>query len=123
MSTSAGTPAKPGNGRPPTEPEPRRDLRDRRWGRVLILVAVLLLAFVVTKSCARQQNEISQDEAVAIAKEHVDFVPDDYQVRYIPQSIPPVYFWAVSLYTLENGRPAHVEVVLVNATTGAVQDT
>ena len=89
---------------------------------MLILVVVLLLAFVVTKSCTRQQNEISQDEAVAIAKEHVDFQPDDHQIRYLPQGIPPVYFWAVSLYTLENGRPAHVEVVLVNATTGAVQE-
>jgi hypothetical protein len=89
---------------------------------VLILVAVLLLAAVATKSCARQQNDVSQDEAVAIAKEHVDFAPDDYQIRYLPQGIPPVYYWAVSLYTLENGRPAHVEVVLVNAKTGAVQD-
>jgi hypothetical protein len=40
----------------------------------------------------------------------------------VPQGIPPVYFWAVSLYTLRNGRPAHVEVVLVNATTGDVQE-
>jgi hypothetical protein len=89
---------------------------------VLILAAVLLLAFVVTKSCTRQQNEIGQDEAVAIAREHVDFEPDDYQIRYVPQGIPPVYYWAVSLYTLRNGRPAHVQVVLVNATTGDVQE-
>jgi hypothetical protein len=88
---------------------------------VLILVAVLLVAFIATKSCARQENDVSQDEAVAIAKEHVDFTPDDYQIRYVPQGIPPVYFWAVSLYTLENGRPAHVEVVLVNAKTGAIK--
>ena len=99
-----------------------RDLRDRPIVRVGMLLAVLLVAFLVTKSCARQQNEISQDEAVAIAKEHVDFTPDDYQVRYLPQGVPPVYFWAVSLYTLRNGQPAHVQVVLVNATTGAVQD-
>jgi len=122
VSTSAGTPAEQGNGRLPDEPAPRRDLRDRPWGRALILVAVLLLAFVVLKGCVRQQNEISQDEAVAIAKEQVDFQPDDYQIRYLPQGVPPVYYWAVSLYTLKNGRPAHVEVVLVNAKTGAVQE-
>jgi hypothetical protein len=86
-----------------------------------LLVAVLLLAFAVTKSCARQQNAITQDEAVAIAKEHVDFTPDDYQIKYLPQGIPPVYYWAVSLYTVKNGRPDHVEVVLVNANTGAVR--
>lgn len=100
---------------------PVRDLRDRPLFRVGVLVAVLVVAFAVTKSCARQENKISQDEAVAIAKEHVDFTPDKFQVRYLPQGIPPVYFWAVSLYTLRNGNPARVEVVLVNATTGAVQ--
>ncbi len=122
MSTSAGT-SEPGNDRPPAPPKSRKDLRDGLWGRALILGVVLLVAFFVTKSCARQQNEISQDEAVAIAKEHVDFTPDDYQIRYLPQGLPPVYYWAVSLYTLRNGQPARVEVVLVNATTGAVQDT
>ena len=101
---------------------PGRDLRDRPIVRIGMLVAVLLVALFVTKSCARQENKVSQDEAVAIAKEHVDFTPDDYQVRYLPQGVPPVYFWAVSLYTLRNGQPAHVQVVLVNATTGAVQD-
>lgn len=105
------------------EPGPVRDLRDRPIFRIGVLVAVLLVAFLVTKSCARQENKISQDEAVAIAKEHVDFTPDDYQIRYLPQGLPPVYFWAVSLYTLRNGQPARVQVVLVNATTGAVQDT
>ena len=110
------------NGRK-SDVRPGRDLRDRPIVRIGMLVAVLLVAFFVTKSCERQQNEITQDEAVTIAKEHVDFTPDDYQVRYLPQGVPPVYFWAVSLYTLRNGRPAHVQVVLVNATTGMVQDT
>jgi Peptidase propeptide and YPEB domain len=107
------------NGPEPAATRPR-DLRDNAYVRVAILVALLLVAFLVTKSCARQQNEVSQDEAVAIAKEHVDFTPDDYQVKYLPQGVPPVYYWAVSLYTVENGQPDHVEVVLVNATTGAV---
>ena len=90
--------------------------------RVAILVGILLVAFLVTKSCARQQNEISQDEAVAIAKEHVDFTPDGYQVRYLPQGVPPVYYWAVRLYTGTNEQPDRVQVVLVNATTGAVRE-
>ena len=111
------------NGHKAASTRPGRDLRDRPLFRVAALVVVLLVAFLVTKSCDRQQNEITQDEAVAIAKEHVHFTPDDYQVRYLPQGVPPVYVWAVSLYTLRNGQPAHVQVVLVNATTGAVQDT
>lgn len=109
------------NGPSPT-PTPGRDLRDRALFRTAIVFGVLLLAFAATKSCARHDNKVSQDEAVAIAKEHVDFTPDDYQVRYLPQGIPPVYFWAVSLYTLKDGAPDQVEAVLVNATTGAVEE-
>jgi Peptidase propeptide and YPEB domain len=99
-----------------------RDLRDNPWVRVAILVGILLVAFLVTKSCTRQQNRITQDEAVAIAKRHVDFTPDGHQVRYLPQGVPPVYYWAVRLYTGTNENPDRVEVVLVNATTGAVRE-
>jgi len=98
-----------------------RDIRDRPLFRIAAVATVLLAAFLATKSCARQENKISQDEAIAIAKEHIDFVPDKVQIRYLPQGVPPVYFWAVSLYTLEDGRPARVQVVLVNASTGAAQ--
>jgi hypothetical protein len=101
---------------------PARELRDRPLFRIAALAAVLLTAFLVTKSCARQQNEVDQDEAVAIAREHIDFTPDKMQVRYLPQGVPPVYYWAVSFYTVNKfGNPGHVEVVLVNATTGAVK--
>ncbi len=98
-----------------------RDIRDRPIFRLAAVAAVLLAAFLVTKSCARQANEISQDEAIAIAREHVDFTPDKVQIRYLPQGVPPVYYWAVSLYTVKNGQPDRVQVVLVNATTGAVK--
>ncbi len=104
-----------------TPARPVRDLRDRPLFRIFAVVIVLLVAFAVAKGCDRQQNAISQDEAIAIAKKEIDFTPDDVQVRYLPQGIPPVYYWAVSLYTLENGNPSRVQVVLVNATTGAVQ--
>ena len=98
-----------------------RDIRDSPWFRIGLLVAVLLVAFLVTKSCARQQNRISQDEAVAIARREIDFEPDRYQVRYLPQGIPPVYYWAVNFQTLnENGTVTRTQVVLVNATTGDV---
>ena len=121
MSTSAGTP-EPSNGRPSAEAKPRRDLRDGLWGRALILGVLLVFTLLVSKTCASNKNEISQQEAVAIAKQHIDFTPDDYQIRYVPQGVPPVYYWAVSLYTEKNGQPLRVQVVLVNATTGAVRE-
>jgi hypothetical protein len=81
---------------------------------------VLAAALVAMKSCGRE-DRIDQDEAVAIAREQVAFEPDDVQVRYVQRGIPPVGYWAVSLYTTNAaGTPQRVRVVLVNATTGAV---
>jgi hypothetical protein len=98
-----------------------RDLRDRPLFRIAALVAVLVVAFIATKSCARQQNRISQDDAVAIARKQIDFEPSRYQVRYLPQGLPPVYYWAVNFSKLdENGQVVHTKVVLVNANTGVV---
>jgi hypothetical protein len=104
-----------------SEAPPARDVRDRPLFRIAILVAVLLVAFAATKSCARQQNDVSQDEAVAIARKEIDFVPDRYQIRYLPQGVPPIYYWGVNFQTLdESGNVIQTEVVLVNAKTGDV---
>jgi hypothetical protein len=108
------------NGHKPT-PGPKRDLRDRPLFRIAILIAVLLVAFAATKSCARQQHKISQDEAVAIARKEIDFEPTKHQIKYLPQGVPPVYYWAVNFVKeTEAGRVVHTEVVLVNANTGEV---
>ena len=98
-----------------------RDVRDRLWFRIVAVLVVLFVAFVATKSCARQQNRISSDEAVAIAREEIDFEPTRHQVRYLPQGVPPVYYWAVNFQRQNaNGRVVETEVVLVNASTGQV---
>jgi hypothetical protein len=100
---------------------PARDIRDRPLFRIAILLAILLVAFAVTKSCARQQNRISQDEAVAIAQKEIDFEPSRHQIRYLPQGVPPIYYWAVNFQKLSPaGRVLETEVVLVNANTGEV---
>jgi hypothetical protein len=99
-----------------------RDLRDRPLVRIAILLAVLALAFLSMKSCSRQQNEVSADEAVAIARKEISFEPDKHQVRYLPQGIPPVYYWAVNFWTFNaKGQVNRTQVVLVNATTGMVK--
>lgn len=124
MSTSAGTP-EPDNGRPPVEPR-RRDLRDSLWGKILLLVLVLLVAVVASKSCASNDDEISQDEAVQLAIENASFTPCEpeicRQVRYVQQGIPPVGYWGVVLSEEidAQGRPTKTESFLVNATTGDV---
>ena len=103
------------------EARPTRDIRDRPLFRVAALLALLFAAFVATKSCARQQHRISQDEAVAIAQKEIDFKPTRHQIKYLPQGVPPVYYWAVNFAVEdENGQVVHTEVVLVNANTGEV---
>ena len=127
MSTSAGTPPEPDNGRPPAAPTSGRDLRDSLWGRALILGALLVFTLLVSKTCASNRDEITQQEAVDIAVENASFVPCEReicrQVRFLNQGIPPVGYWGVVLSEMidAQGQPNRTESFLVNAATGAVE--
>jgi hypothetical protein len=126
VSTSAGAPPEPGNGRPAVEPAPRRDLRDSLWGRALILGVLLLFTLVVSKTCASNRDDISQEEAVEIAIENASFTPCPEeicrQVRFLQQGVPPVGYWGVVLSEEidAEGQPTRTESFLVNASTGEV---
>jgi hypothetical protein len=128
VSTSAGPP-EPGNGRPPAEPTPRKDLRDSLWGRALILGVLLVFTLLVSKTCASNRDDITQQEAVDIAIENASFVPCEReicrQVRFLQQGVPPVGYWGVVLSEMVDaqGQPNRTESFLVNATTGAVSKT
>lgn len=125
MSTSAGTP-EPGNGRPAAAPARRRDLRDSAWGKTALLVLVLFGAFLASKSCASNRDDVTQREAVDLAIENASFVPCDEeicrQVRFVQQGVPPVGYWGVVLSKAidADGQPTRTESFLVNATTGEV---
>ena len=107
----------------PSSEETARGLRDRPLGKALILVVVLVAALLVSRSCGATNAEVSQDEAIAIAKEHVDFTPNNAMVRLLKRGLQSKPFWAVSLSikqpdaTLEN-----VTVVVVDANTGEVAE-
>jgi hypothetical protein len=99
----------------------RRDLRDNWVFRVAALVVVLFAAFLVSRGCASEGRNVSQDEAVAIARESTTFQPDKVQVRFLQQGIPPRPTWAVSLYDVDaRGRPTTAQVIIVDASTGEV---
>ena len=127
MSTSAGTPPEPDNGRPPAAPPSGRDLRDSLWGRALILGVLLVFTLLVSKTCASNRDDITQQEAVDIAIENASFVPCEpeicRQVRFLNQGIPPVGYWGVVLSEMidAQGQPNRTESFLVNAATGAVE--
>lgn len=124
MSTGAETP-QAGNGRPADEPA-ARGLRDRPLGKVLLLGLVLLAAFAVARTCGSANQNVTQEEAIEIAKERASFEPCSaascIQIRYLQRGIPPRAFWAVVLGDDlgPDRRPRRVESFLISVQTGAV---
>ena len=125
MSTTAGTP-EPGNGRPAAEQAPLRGLRDRPLGRLLLLAAVLIAAVIATKTCAARGDDVSQDEAIELAKEHASFTPCAESgciiVRALGQGIPSRLVWIVGLAEDlgPGGEPTRFENFEIDASTGEV---
>jgi len=92
----------------------------------VLLVAVLAAALVATRTCASRNQEITQDEAVAIATDAASFEPCTETgcvlVRALSQGIPVRLFWLVGLAENldENGEPTRVENFLIDAESGEV---
>jgi hypothetical protein len=100
--------------------------RSPTWPRVLVLVGLLALAFVVAKGCQDEQVQVTQEEAIEIAKAEVDFEPTYTQVRLLRQGIDRQAFWFVSLSVpigFSGDRPdlfAALSVVEIDSKTGEV---
>jgi len=87
-----------------------------------MLLAVLFLAFLALKTCASRDTEVDQDEAVEIARDEVDFEPEQVIVRFVPRGVESHPFWAVSLSTKnEAGFRQDCATVLVDGETGEAQ--
>ena len=86
-----------------------------------MLVVVLAVAFVASKSCASRDTEVESEEAVEIAREQVDFEPDRVMVRFTPRGIDSTPHWAVSLSVEDDaGNLEQVTVVVVDARNGEI---
>ena len=87
-----------------------------------MLLAVFLLAFLALRTCAARDEEISFEEAEAIARDEVDFEPEKVLVRGVQRGLDAHLFWAVSLST-ENAAGVREEcaTVLVDAETGETE--
>jgi hypothetical protein len=124
-STDVGTPPA-GDGRPPAEPTPRRGLRDSALGRLALLALVLGLALVASRTCASAGREVSNEEAIEIAKDNASFVPCAdvrcAQARFVQRGIPPRAYWIVGLAREldAQGQPTRTVTFLVDAGTGEV---
>jgi hypothetical protein len=124
-STDAGTPAA-GDGKPPAAPTGRRGLRDSNLGRILLLAIVLVGALLVARTCGSADRNVSQEEAIEIARENAAFEPcpqqQCVQVRYVQRGIPVRAYWGVVLSDEldDEGQPNRIESFLIDVSTGAV---
>jgi hypothetical protein len=98
---------------------------DRRptWPRFAVVVAVLLFAFFVARSCQEDQIRITEEQAIATAERQVDFTPENTQIRLLRQGIDTRPFWIVSL-SIPRGegedRFSRLALVHIDANTGKV---
>ena len=99
---------------------PRRSFLDRPVGKIALIVAVLVLAFGVSRSCGAVGDEVSQEEAIAIAKDAIGFEPQEVQIRLFKKGIKSHPYWGVSLYVGPRARPTQCRVVEVDAQNGTV---
>ena len=85
---------------------------------------VLLAALVVARTCGSNHQEISQEEAIEIAKENASFEPcpqlQCVQIRYVPRGIPVRGFWGVVLSDKldSDGESNRTESFLIDVQTG-----
>jgi hypothetical protein len=87
------------------------------------MAGLIVLGLVLVHVMGGTHPKVGKDEAVAIARPHVDFEPQQHQIRYIRRGIPTHGFWVVSFYIR---RPAggyrRVTVVIVDASNGNVTE-
>jgi hypothetical protein len=103
----------------------RARLRPTR-GRILVLIALVALAAIVSRSCQQSQIRITKDEAIAIAKRQVGFEPESTQIRLLRQGLNRKPFWFVSLSDPIGSAVSpegftRLVVVEVDANTGKVE--
>ena len=86
------------------------------------MVALLGIGLVLVNVLDQGKTRVSKDDAVAIARERIDFRPTGYQIRFIRRGIPSRGFWVASFYIRKDSDYSRVTVVLVDATTGKVTE-
>jgi hypothetical protein len=82
----------------------------------------VVLAFVVARSCQQSQVRITQQQAIATAREEVRFEPDIVNVRLLRQGLRSKPYWFVNMSTRARGDETvrRLVVVQVDANNGKV---
>jgi hypothetical protein len=90
-----------------------------------VLVCVLALAFVASRSCQQDQVRLTKEQAIATAERQVDFDAARKQVRLLRRGLNSKPYWIVSLSIprtgdLDSQEFAELAVVEIDANTGKV---
>jgi hypothetical protein len=67
------------------------------------MTLLFALIFVASRTCANK-GDIEADQAVAVARQQIDFRPDGHNVRFMRRGVNQRPFWAVSLWRRGRGR-------------------
>jgi hypothetical protein len=88
-----------------------------------VLAALFVAAFVVAQTCQQSQVRISKEEAIATARDEVNFTPRRTQIRLLRQGIQSKPFWIVSLSVPGEREDTFTRLatVRVDANTGEVE--
>ena len=93
------------------------------WLRVAVIAAVLVVAFVASQTCQKSSIRLDKDQAIAKARQQVEFTPMRTQIRLLRQGLGSKPFWIVSLSRpgKREGTFSALAVIRVNANTGKVE--
>jgi hypothetical protein len=93
-----------------------------------VVVALVLLTFVASRSCQQDQVRITKGQAISTAKRQIQFHPTRVQVRMLRQGLNSRPNWIVSLSiprrgtTIAQEQFSELALVRVDANTGKVVD-
>jgi hypothetical protein len=87
------------------------------------VLLVLVLAFVVARSCQQSQVRVTKEQAIESAKQEVNFTPTRTAVRLLRQGLNSKPFWIVSLSIPRRERGyRRLAVIRIDANTGKVAE-
>jgi hypothetical protein len=84
-------------------------------------VLVIVAALIVARSCGKTEPELSQEDAIEIARAQVAFDANQVVIRFLKQGLRAQEIWLVGLgEQREDGTYVQATNVLVDADTGDV---
>lgn len=86
---------------------------------VLVLIG---LTFVVSRSCQQSQIKVTQTEAVAAAKRLIDFKPTSTTVRLLRQGLQTKPFWIVVMSVTRGNKILRLAQVHIDAKSGEITE-